>query len=390
MHRGYRYRLYPTPEQEQRLQQFAGVCRFIYNLALEQRDKQWTYYRDNGTPLTFNQQSKELTQLRAEVDWIGEVPQSCEEAALHDLNTAYQRFFDGLGKYPRYRRRGEDDSIRFRGRECGTRAVSDRWSEVRVPKLGWLRYRDTRALPADAKTVTFGLDALGWHVTFAVEVEAAARTASGNVGIDRGVANTLALSTGELYSLPDVSRLLRRRESAQRTVARRVKGSKRREKAKQRARAIGAKIARIRLDWHHKATTRIANQYGTVVIEDLNVVGMTAKGRGKRGLNRSISHQAWGTFDRLLGYKLAERGGTLVRINPAFTSQECSCCGVIDKASRESQAVFACQHCGFTAHADINAANVILRRSTASKRMEEGHYFEPSGEVRTDESAIAA
>jgi putative transposase len=389
MHRGYRYRLYPTPDQEKQLLRFAGVCRFVYNLALEHRDKMWTYYRDNGVSLNFFQQSRELTQLRTEVDWIGDVPRGCQEAALHDLDRAFDLFFSGASGYPKYRRRGEKDSIRFGGRDCQSRPISARWSEVRLPKVGWLRYRDTRPLPGKIQSVTFTLDALGWHVAFAVEIEEAEHAApSGIVGIDRGVANTVALSSGELLSLPDLNLLARKEKQARRVLSRRMRGSHRREKARDRLRRISAKIARVRLDWHHKTTTRIARANGIVVIEGLRIANMTASGRGKRGINRSITHQAWGTFERLLTYKVEERGGRVIKVNPAYTSQACSCCGVIDKASRESQAVFLCRHCGFAAHADTNAAMNILRRHTAG--MEEGHHFKPSDEVRTVVAARAA
>jgi putative transposase len=109
-------------------------------------------------------------------------------------------------------------------------------------------------------------------------------------------------------------------------------------------------------------------------LEDLSVIGMTASGRGKRGLNRSILEQGWGAFERTLAYKLEERGGTLCKVNPAYTSQTCSACGIINKASRESQASFACRHCGFAGHADTNAAINILRRGTASMRGEGSAY----------------
>jgi putative transposase len=127
---------------------------------------------------------------------------------------------------------------------------------------------------------------------------------------------------------------------------------------------LAAKIARCRADWRHKATLDIAERFGTVTLEALKVANMTRAGKGKRGLNRSIREQGWGAFERVLAYKLEERGGTLIKVNPAYTSQECSACGTIDKASRESQSSFACRHCGFTDHADTNAAKVILRRST--------------------------
>ncbi|WP_449376132.1 RNA-guided endonuclease InsQ/TnpB family protein, partial [Bosea thiooxidans] len=144
--------------------------------------------------------------------------------------------------------------------------------------------------------------------------------------------------------------------------------------------------------WQHKAALDISRSFGCVVLEDLNIRNMTASARGtieepgrmvrqKSGLNRSILNQGWFGFETILAYKLDERGGRLLKVSPAFTSQTCSECGAVESQSRESQAAFVCQHCGFRAHADHNAAINILRRNTASMRMEEGH--KPPGEVRT-------
>src|SRR5690606_2644588 len=134
--------------------------------------------------------------------------------------------------------------------------------------------------------------------------------------------------------------------------------SNRRAKAIRRAARLSAKRARIRRDWHHKVSRNIANRFGTVVLEDLRVKNMTASAKGtieepgrmvrqKAGLNRSILNQGWSAFAALLDYKLSERGGYLVTVDPAYTSQTCSECGTVDSQSRESQAVFACRHCGF-------------------------------------------
>lgn len=376
MYRGYRYRLYPTPDQEQKFREFAGACRFVYNLALEQRERDWTYWRDAGVRLGFVEQCRQLTDLRKEVPWLEAVTRSCLEQALRDLDGAYVRFFRGETRYPKPRRKGVNDSFRVKGTEVSEQRLSAKWSAVRVPKIGWVKFRDTRPRPGDLRNVTISLDALGWHVSFACEFEAATVPVEGAVGIDRGVANTLALSTGEMVSLPtSLATLDRRYRRAQRVAARRIRGSNRRKAAQKRVAAIAARRARIRRDWHHKTSTAIARRFGTVVMEDLRVVNMTAKGSGaqKRGLNRSILNQGWSAFADLLEYKLKERGGALVLIDPAYTSQQCSECGTIDKANRKSQAAFACQHCGFEAHADTNAAVNILRRNTASMDVEGGN-----------------
>ncbi len=245
------------------------------------------------------------------------------------------------------------------------------------------------------KNVTVSPDALGWHISFACELELPTPQQSmlPPVGIDRGVANMAVLSTGEAFSMPTTLEAIeRRRRHLQRAVTRKRRGSTRRLKALRRVAKLSARAARIRRDVQHKAALAIASCFGTVVIEALRVHSMTASSRGtidapgsrvrqKAGLNRAILSQAWGSFERVLAYKLDERGGRLVSVDPAYTSQTCSACGAVDSESRESQARFSCRHCGFAIHADHNAAINILRRNTASMRMEDGR--QPACEVRT-------
>ena len=220
-----------------------------------------------------------------------------------------------------------------------------------------------------------------------------------SVGVDRGVANTLTLSTGERLSLPGSLEMIeRRRRKAQRIIARRKRGSRRYVQQRARLARLQARAARIRKDWLHRASTNIADRFGIVVIEALKIKNMTASARGsleqpgrnvraKAGLNRSILEQGWHAFEVMLAYKLEERGGTLIKVTPAFTSQTCSACGAIDARSRESQASFDCVHCGYRAHADVNAAINILRRNTAPKLVESSH--QRLREARTRRAAAA-
>jgi putative transposase len=397
MIRGFRYKLTPTAEQAALFRQFSGVCRLVYNLGFEQRRDWWRQYqRQTGQRLNYVAQARELTRLRAEYDWIAAVSQTCQQQALRDLDKAFGNFFAGRASYPTPRRKGVNDTFRFQGREVETKRLNAKWSAVRLPKIGWVKFRDTRPMRGVCKNATVTLDALGWHVSFACEIE---HQAPGNicpsVGIDRGVANTLALSTGERLSVPhSLEAIERRHRAAQRVAARRKRGSARRAKALRRAAKLSARRARIRKDWQHRATLDIARRFGTVVLEDLRIKNMTASAAGtveepgrmvrqKAGLNRSILNQGWFGFETILAYKLEERGGYLCKVDPAYTSQTCSDCGTVDKQSRESQASFVCQHCGFRANADHNAAINILRRNTASMRVE-GLHWHPD-EARTDE-----
>jgi len=396
--RGYRYKLAPTDSQAALLRQFAGVCRLVYNLALEQRRDHWrNYLNTHGKRLGFPSQCRELTELRAQYDWIAAVPVVCQAQALRDLDRAFQNFFHGDADFPSPRKKGVHESFHFVPRDIGVRRLNAKWSAVRLPKIGWVKFRDTRPRIGINRTVTVSADALGWHISLGYESETEVEAISKPcVGIDRGVTTTLAISTGELLSLPGkLKDLERRHRQAQRKLARCKRGSKRRKRQLLRCGRIAARRMRIRLDWHHKITTELATRFQSIAIENLNVRGMTASGGAKHGLNRSILNQGWGIFHNLLSYKIEERGGALVKVYPAYTSQTCSCCGTIDASSRKSQAEFDCIACGFVSHADVNAAiNIrdagfgIQRGNTSLLRVEDAGCG--SVEARTPQQGTEA
>lgn len=383
--RGYRYKLGPLAEQADLLQQFAGVCRLVYNTALEQRATWGRRHR-----IGFALQCRELTELRGEFDWIRAVYVSCQQQALRDLDRAFQNFFSGRAKFPRPRKRGANDSFRFLGREIETKKLSGKWSAVRLPKIGWVKFRDTRPMRGTLKNATVSLDADGWHVSFSCEIARdAAAAIAGTVGIDRGVATTIALSTGEMLTLPpSLERIEKSKRKAQKIVARRKRGSKRRRRAQRRVAQLQARQARIRRDFHHKAALSIGQRFGVAVLEDLKTRQMTASARGtvaapgrnvrqKAGLNRAILNAGWGQFATILTYKMEDRGGQVVTVPARFTSQTCAACGVVDARSRESQARFRCVSCGHTDHADINAAVNIKRRWSTPLLDVEGLHLRP-------------
>ncbi len=383
--RGYRYKLAPTPEQSAIFRHFAGVCRLVYNLGLEQRSTWGRKHR-----IGFAGQSRDLTRLRAEFEWVRSVYVSCQQQALRDLDLAFQNFFAGRASFPRPRKRGINDSFRFPGREVETKRLNARWSAVRLPKVGWVKFRDTRPKRGTLKNATVSLDATGWHVSFACVIEHDAPVPRPeSVGIDRGVATTLALSTGEMLRLPEgLEQIESRKRKAQKVVARRKRGSNRRRRAQARVARLQARQARIRRDFHHRAALNIAQRFGVAVLEDLNTRGMSASARGtvakpgrnvrqKAGLNRAILNAGWYQFQTILAYKMEEMGGQVVTVPARFTSQTCAACGVVDARSRESQARFVCVECGHYDHADTNAAIVIERRWSTPLLDVEGLHKRP-------------
>ena len=386
--RTHKCKLYCTPDQEQQFQQIAGTCRAIYNAALEQRSHFYRQFKKTtGKQLNYVSQAKELTALRAEIDWCASGPQAAQQQVLRDLEGAFTRFFKGINGYPSPRRKGINDSFRFPGRYINIKKLNAKWSHIEIPKVGWVKMRVSATVPDEAilKEVTIKLDALGWHVCVCYGFEPAEvinvspMLMRGSVGIDRGIVNNVATSNGELMSL-DLSDLEAAHRNAQRVVSRRiggrgVKSSKRRIKAIRHAARVAAKVSRKRRHWQHVVTRQIVNQNRIVVIEALKIGNMmrSAKGtieepgknvKAKSGLNRSIAGAAWYQFETLLTYKLAETGGELIKVNPAYTSQKCVKCENIDKANRENQAKFACTKCGHEDHADINAAANILKAGT--------------------------
>jgi len=373
--RGYKFRLKPSDEQAATLAQFAGACRFVYNLALEQRRDHWR----PGRRINYLTQAAELTKLRVEVDWIKAVPACALQQALRDLDRAFVNFFEGRAAYPTSRIKGVNDSFRVPQDRNAIRVkkLNANWSAVKLPKLGWIKYRSHREIDGEICNSTVSLKGGHWWVSIQTEREIEVHpSALPPVGIDRGVAALVALSNGELVA--PVNALVkhsRRMKNAQRCLARRRKGSNRWKRQKARVNRIHTKIANTRKDQLHRVSLGIARRFGTVVVEALRTKNMTASAAGtveepgrnvaqKSGLNRAILDKGWHTFETMLAYKLEERGGTLIRVNPAYTSQTCAECGTISKANRESQADFECVSCGHTAHADINAARNILRAGT--------------------------
>ena len=388
------FRLYPTPEQAAQMAQIAGACRFVYNLALEQR-RDW--YRP-GRRFNFASQCREVTLLRAEVAWLKAVPVHTLQQALRDLDRAYQTWWAGRAKAPTPRRKGLNDSFRFPDPvSLAVERTGASSGRVKLPKLGWVGLRGWTALPGAIRTITVSRRAGHWFAAVQCEREVVEPAPSilPPVGIDLGVAVFAALSDGTSIAPANHGKTaLKALRKAQRALARKTRGSANRRKAVCRVARLQKRVADARKDFLHKHSTIIAKNHGLVVVEALPVRSMAASAKGtiaepgrrvrqKAGLNRAILDQGWGLFRIMLAYKLADRGGKLVEVPAAHTSQTCAGCGHVDAANRPSQAVFACGRCGHRANADTNAAINILRRADGALKPVEGHRTKRPDEAGT-------
>ena len=338
-----RYRLLPSPAQEAVLQNHCAHARYVWNLAVEQH-AHWHPGR-KGAP-GYVEQCRQLTAARIEHPWLAAGSQKVQQQALRDFAQAVAAFLDpgNPARRPSWRKAGRNEGFRVVALRPGqVRRLSRNTGEVWVPKAGWVRFRWSRAVPAPVP-------------------------APGNgqaVGIDRGVAVSAALSTGELLLVPGLTGRERARlRRLERKLARTKRGSKRRARVRLALARLHAQETDRRKDWAEKASTAIARRFDLIRVEALQIPGMTrsAKGtvadpgrnvRAKAGLNRGILRSGWGLLVRRLADKAP---GRVEKVNPAFTSQRCSACGQVDPKSRESQAVFRCTACGYAANADVNAA----------------------------------
>jgi putative transposase len=377
-----RYRILPSPAQQAVLRDHCGHARFIWNLAVEQH-QHWHPGR-RGAP-GYLEQCRQLTAARAEYPWLAAGSQTVQQQALRDFAQALKAFFDPQNPAgrPTWRKAGRDEGFRIvgrRGRQWDVRRLSRKTGEVWIPKAGWVRFRWSRPVPPGAKSYRVAMDRAGrWHVAFAVIPEPIPAPGNGEiVGIDRGVAVSAALSTGELLHVQGLTARERTRiRRLERKLTRAKRGSNRRKQVRLAIARLHARETDRRKDWAEKVSTNIARRFDVIRAEDLQIGNMTRSARGTRdnpgrnvhakaGLNREILASAWGLLVRRLKEKAP---GRVQKIEPAFTSQRCSACGHVDRKSRESQARFACTACGFACNADVNAArNIAAGHAVTARR----------------------
>ncbi|MDX3004194.1 transposase [Kribbella solani] len=312
-------------------------------------------------------------------------PSPAQQQALRDFGHAVEHFYAGTHRRPTWRKAGRHEGFRIVGPQAArVTKLNRKWAQVRVPKVGWVRFRLSRPLP-EAKSYRITCDRAGrWHLAFAVIPQPIAARGTGTVvGVDLGVKVSAALSTGELLTCPAWSATERARLTLlQRRLARRRRGSRRWARVKLAIARLHARVTDRRKDWVEKTSTDLARRFDVIRVEALRVASMTRRpkpkpdaeqpGRyrpnrrsAKAGLNRGILANGWALLVRRLEDKAA---GRVEKADPAYTSQTCAVCGHCTRENRESQAVFRCRACGHRANADVNAAvNIAAGRAVSAR-----------------------
>jgi len=365
--KGYKYRLKTNRVTGAQFVCFAGACRFVWNKMLAMNEGRYLAgvprlsYHDAAGLLTLWKQSEEY-------GWLNSVHSQVLQQCLIDLERAYTNLFAGRAAPPQYRKKFLADSFRYpQGFKLDGR-------KVYLPKIGWVEFWHSREMEGSVKNLTVSRQGQHWFVAFQVEMDVPEpiHPASAEVGIDLGVATFAAFSDGRLHPpLNAYRRVEKKKARMQRKLAGMVKYSQNWKKQHHRIARLDIRIANCRRDFLDKPSTETSNNHAVIVIEDLQVRNMSRSARGtveepgrkvaqKAGLNKAILDQGWGTFRRMLEYKQQWRGGEVIAVNPRYTSQTCPECGHVSKANRPQQALFSCEQCGYSYHADVVAAINIL------------------------------
>ena len=359
MIRTHNYTACLSKTTHRRLNNFLAQLTILYNAALEERVDA---YKKQGKTISRYDQFKSLTEIRRDDEWFSQFRCEAQRSVLVRLDHAYKRFFN-QGGFPRFKsqKRG------IRSFECDSLNVQQgkKWHKIEIKGIGRLKFKGK--VSGDIKLVRIVRTAL--RVKIQLVCEHPDRTVVDHrapIGIDVGVSKLLTLSNGSQIDGRKIDRSKLKRK--QRAVARAEKGSHNRQKKAIALRKEWQRVTERSNGFNHELTAALVkNHSNRFFIEDLNIVNMTksAKGteddpgsnvRAKSGLNRSIAEQKWGDFFNKLSYKAESAGGYVMKVDPKFTSQNCSSCGASKGNNQKVYAVFECLVCGYTADRDVNAS----------------------------------
>ena len=370
--RGFKFELRPNGMQIQLMMQFCGCARYVYNRTLSLEKS--LYEKDSKHSFKYTEAANRLPGWKKKNPFLKKCHSQVLQQSLKDLDRAYTNFFEKRGNVPKYKKKYRHDSIRFpQGVE-----LDEVKQQIRLPKIGWMGYRKSRDIIGTIKNVTVSRRGEKWDVSIQTEYEVVSSAPNpSEIGIDMGVKRFATLSNGDFVEpLNPFKQEQEKLAKLQRKLARQKKGSRNSRKTKRKIARLHRYIADSRRDFLHKISTKIAKNHSIIYVEDLKVSNMSASARGtkespgknvkqKSGLNRSILDQGWYGFFQMLSYKLEQRGGKLIKVDPRNTSRTCPRCGLVSAENRKSQATFACIGCGYRSNADEVGAINILRAGRA-------------------------
>ncbi len=361
--RTYKYRLYPTKDQQDILEKHLSLCKWLYNHFLEERE---SLYEKNKTKITCYDQIKKIPNLKKERSELKNIYSQTLQDVARRLDKAFQNFFRRVKEnkngrkqkpgYPRFKGYWRYDSFVYpqSGFELTT-------NKLNLSKIGSLRIKLHREIEGNIKTLTIRRTSTNkWYACFSVEDNKELPNKKGiknTIGIDMGLNSFLTTDKGEKIDNPRHLRKLEEKLSKiQRWHSRKKLKSKNRSKSRLKIAELHEKITNQRQDFLHKLSNKLIKNFQLIAFEKLNIKGMAKN----RYLSKSIADAAWARFLQMLTYKAEEAGVWVVEVNPKNTSQACSSCNHIVKKTLATR-IHKCPQCGLTIDRDVNAARNILQ-----------------------------
>ncbi|MCP2041175.1 putative transposase [Neisseria sp. HSC-16F19] len=370
--KAFKFELMPNGGQIRKMKQFCGCSRFVFNRALAYQNEQ--YQQDNSFKFSYSKMTALLPEWKRELVWLKDCHSQVLQQSLKDLESAFKNFFAQRTDFPKFKRKGNKDSFRF-PQDC---KLDQHNSRIWLPKIGWVRYRNSRHVSGCLKNVTVSQKCGKWFVSIQTEFEAEIPTPKGGeIGMDMGIAKFATLSDGQFFEPINAFKTLKGKlAKLQKQFKHKTRFSKNWQKLKAKIAKLHHKISNIRKNYLHQISHQISQNHAIVYVEDLQVANMSKSAKGnaeqhgknvrqKSGLNRAILDQSWFEFRRQLDYKLLWNGGHLVAVPPQNTSRCCPACGHTAKDNRQTQVNFECVVCGYQNNADIVGAINVLKRGQA-------------------------
>lgn len=356
MIRTYTYKLYSNKRVESKFNKWLGICRYVYNVAKETKDVSY----QSGLRLSNYDLQKQLAEVKKGLPWIAQVNAQTLTGVMDQLDNTYQNFFSGRTKYPKWASKKTWKSFGFK--QCYN-SLRQTDKGFRLPKFGDVKVFNNYLIDGQIKTARLIKKANNIYLHVTAEVPNKTYCSNENqVGIDMGIKYFAVTSDGEFIDNPlFLNKQLKKLRVEQRKLSRKFKKetkaqSKNFYKQVKVVAKLYKKVTDARKDFLHKQSTYFATNYSTVIHEDLDIKDMV-----KSKFSKCINDAGWGTFFAMLSYKT-----NVVKVNPAYTSQTCSCCGHVDKDNRKSQDKFKCTSCGHKENADFNAAKNILKAGASA------------------------
>jgi putative transposase len=348
-HTAYKYRIYPSKDQQDVLNKTFGCCRFVWNNILNWRSNE---YSVNGVKTNYSASSKRLTAIKNEFEFLKDVSAVALQQVLRNQDVAFTGFFRANSKYPNFKRKHGYQSFRLADNAFRFKNKNLFIAKIEKPlKIVW-----SRKLPSEPSSCTISKTPTNkYYISFCVEKDFEELPKNNStLGIDLGLKDFLVTSKGEkVKPLKALRKNEIRLKRYQKLLSRRTKGGKNREKARLKVAKVHELIANNRKDWLHKLSTKLIRENQLISLEDLNVKGMVKNHK----LAKSINDSSWSTFVGFLEYKADNYGRIIHKVSPWFPStQLCSDCG--HRAGKLALNIrnWTCFSCGETHDRDINAA----------------------------------